>query len=142
MTSGRRVRRGPLRGPAPRVLLLAADLAGLAGLAADDLARIADALALVGLRLAHLSDPGGDVADQLLVDTRDRQAGGVLDLERDARGGIDLDGMAVAQAELELLAHKLGTIPHAGDLEALAVARGHAHDHVVDEGPGQAVQLP
>ena len=57
-------------------------------------------------------------------------------------GRIDLDGMAVAQAELELLAHQLGTIPDAGDLEALAVAGGDADDHVVDEGPRQAVELP
>ena len=89
-------------GTPPRGLLLAADLAGLAGLATDDLARVTHAFALVGLGLAHRSDTGGHVADELLVDTRHRESGGVLDLERDALGRIDLDGMAVAEAELEL----------------------------------------
>jgi hypothetical protein len=34
-----------------------------------------------------------------------------------------------------------GAIADAGDLEALAIAVGHADDHVVDQGPGQAVEL-
>ena len=56
-------------------------------------------------------------------------------------GRVDLDRVAVAQVELELRAHELGAIADAGDLEALAVARGDADDHVVDQRPGQAVQL-
>src|SRR5215510_10215619 len=48
--------------------LLATDLAGLAGLAADLLAGVADTLALVGLGLAGRADLGGHLADQLLVD--------------------------------------------------------------------------
>src|SRR5262245_23300651 len=122
-------------------LLLAADLAGLAGLAADVLARVADTLALVRLGLARGADLGGDLADELLVDADDREAGRVLDLERDALGRVDLDGVAVAQAQLKLLAILRGAIADAGDLEALAVAIGHADDHVVDERPGQAVEL-
>ena len=43
-------------------------LGGLAGLADDPLAGVADAFALVGLGLADLADVGGDLADQLLVD--------------------------------------------------------------------------
>ena len=85
-------------------LLLAADLAGLAGLAADLLAGVADALALVRLRLAGRADLGGDLADELLVDADDREAGRVLDLEADAVGRVDLDRVAVAQVELELAA--------------------------------------
>ena len=54
----------------------------------------------------------------------------------------DLDGVAVAQVELQLLADELGTIADAGDLEALAVAGGHAGDHVGDERARQSVQLP
>src|SRR4051794_38949273 len=117
------------------MLLLAADLAGLAGLAPDDLTGVAHALALVGLRLARRADPCGDEADQLLVDAGDGEAGGRLQLERDPLGGIDLDGVAVAQRELQLPADQLRTIPDARDLEALAVPRRHARDHVVDEGP-------
>src|SRR6187549_3084647 len=59
----------------PRWLLLAADLAGLAGLAADLLTRVAHALALVGLRLARRADACGDLPDELLVDPDDREAG-------------------------------------------------------------------
>src|SRR5580765_224454 len=68
-----------LGGPSSK-LLLAADLAGLAGLAADLLAGVLHALALVGLRLAGRPDLGGDLADELLVDADDRQAGRVLQL--------------------------------------------------------------
>jgi hypothetical protein len=86
----------------PRFLLLAADLAGLAGLAADALPGVADALALVGLRLSRLPDAGGHLADELLVDADDGQPGRVLDLEADPRRRVDLDRVAVAQVELEL----------------------------------------
>src|SRR5262245_20385144 len=122
-------------------LLLAADLAGLAGLATDVLARVADALTLVRLRLPGRADLRGDLADQLLVDADDREAGRVLDLEADPFRRIDLDRVAVAQVELELLAVERGAIADARDLEALAIAVGHADDHVVDQRPGQAVEL-
>src|SRR3990172_6539621 len=72
------------------MLLLPADLACLAGLAAYLLARVADALALVGLRLPRRADLGGDLPDELLVDPDHRDAGRVLELERDARGRVDL----------------------------------------------------
>src|SRR6187397_2827790 len=148
----RRMRSWRLRRAAPRVavcvivsvllrLLLSADLAGLAGLAADVLAGVAHALALVRLGLAGRADLGGDLADQLLVDADDREAGRVLDLERNALGRVDLDRVAVAQVERELLAVLRRAIADAGDLEALAVAVGHADDHVVHERPGQAVEL-
>src|SRR4051812_30978487 len=88
----------------PARLLLAADLAGLAGLAADLLAGVAHALALVGLRLARRADTRGDLADELLVDAEDRETGRVLDLEADPGRRIDLDRVAVAQVELQLLA--------------------------------------
>src|SRR5512141_2047822 len=126
---------------AARGLLLAADLAGLAGLAADLLAGVANALALVRLGLAARPDARRDLADQLLVDADDGQLGRVLDLEADAGRRIDLDGMAVAEAQLELPADEDGAVADARDLEALAVPRGHADDHVVDEGPGQPVEL-
>src|SRR5215510_13168021 len=87
----RRMRSWRLRRAAPRLatvvmswrsswLLLAADLAGLARLAADLLARVAHALALVRLGLAGGADARGDLADQLLVDAHDREMGRVLDL--------------------------------------------------------------
>src|SRR6185503_4702772 len=122
-------------------LLLAADLAGFAGLAADLLTGVADALALVRLGLARGADARGDLADELLVDAEHREMRRVLDLEADAGRRVDLDRVAVAQVELELPPDERCTIADAGDLEWLAVARGHADDHVVDERPGQAVEL-
>src|SRR6266542_5048747 len=130
----------PLRLPDPR-LLLAADLAGLAGLAADDLARIADALALVRLGLAGGPDARGDLADELLVDPDHGHPRRILELEADPLGRLDLDRMAVAQVELQLVAHLLGAVAHAGDLEALAIAGRDAGDHVGDQRPGEAVKL-
>src|SRR5688500_17497377 len=134
----RRIRSWRLRRAAPRLatcvmfdgpfwrLLLAADLAGLAGLAADSLAGVLHALALVGLRLAGRADPGGDLADELLVDAHDGQSGGILELEADPGGRVDLDRVAVAEVELQLAADQCGTVADAGDLEALAVAVRHA----------------
>src|SRR5437764_768422 len=66
---------------------------------------------------------------------------GILELEADPARGVDLDEVAVAEAQLELLADEDGAIADARDLEALAVARGHADHHVVHERPRQAVQL-
>src|SRR5215213_8067948 len=110
-------------------LLLAADLAGLAGLAADLLAGVANTLALVGLGLAGRANSCGDLADELLVDADDGQPGRVLDLEADPLRRIDLDRVAVPQVELELATDECCTIPDAGDLEGLAVALGHPDDH-------------
>src|SRR3990172_61540 len=61
-------------------LLLAADLAGLAGLPADDFAGVPDALALVRLPLPAGADLGRHLPDELLVDSHDRPPGGLLHL--------------------------------------------------------------
>src|ERR1041384_4330232 len=97
------------------VLLLAADLAGLAGLAADLLAGVANALALVRLGLARRPHACGDLPDQPLVDAEHGELRRVLDLEADAGGRIDLDRVAVAQVELQLPPDERCTIADAGD---------------------------
>src|SRR6476660_230376 len=66
-------------------------LPGLAGLAQDALAGVADTLALVGLGLADLADVGRHLADQLLVRPPDGDAGGARHLEGDPVGGVDVD---------------------------------------------------
>src|SRR5919109_214122 len=71
-----RIRSWRLRRSASRECLVImwsfrSDLAGLACLAQDLLARIADPLALVGLRLALLADVGRGLSDQLLVGAED-----------------------------------------------------------------------
>src|SRR6185503_20240784 len=123
----RRIRSWRLRRAAPRLatcvivlvpriswLLLAADLAGLAGLAADVLARVFDALALVRLGLARRADLRGNLPDELLVDPEDREVGRVLDFEADAGRRRNLDRVAVTQVELQLLADLCGPVADAG----------------------------
>ena len=56
-------------------------------------------------------------------------------------GGVDLDRVAVAEVQLQLVADLGGAVADAGDLERLAVAVRHADHHVGDERSGQAVQL-
>src|SRR5579884_2834584 len=87
----------PLRGE----LLLGALGAGLAGLAAHALSAIADAFALVRLRLAQLANFRGRLADTLLVDPADGDDGVtglrvVRHLVGDAVARRHLDQMRVA----------------------------------------------
>src|SRR5690606_17411840 len=77
-------------------------LTSLSGLAADVLACVLDALALVRLRLAQLADVGRDLADGLLVDPLHRQLRRGLHREGDALGSVDGDRVRVAEVELEL----------------------------------------
>src|SRR4030088_3255674 len=74
----------------------------LAGLALYLLAGIADALALVGLRLTNLADVGGHLAHLFLVDALDADTGRYGHLEGDAVGGGNHDRMAETEAQLEL----------------------------------------
>src|SRR5215217_880032 len=62
----------------PRFLLLAADLAGLAGLAANSLPGVPNALALVWLGLAGRPDASSHLANELLVYADDGQPRRVL----------------------------------------------------------------
>src|SRR3546814_4063181 len=90
----------------------------LAGLADDVLALVPHALALVRLGLAEVADLGGHLADLLLVDAADHDLGGGRDLEGDAVGGLVVDGVAVAQCQLEgARAGVQDAVAHADDLE-------------------------
>src|SRR3978361_372654 len=119
---------------------MAMSLASLSDLATNPLTRVPHALALVGLGLAKLADVGGDLADELLVDALDAEAGGAVDGEGDAVGGVERGRVAVAELERQL-GGALGeqAVADADDLELLLVALGDADDHVVHERAGQAV---
>src|SRR6188472_1860337 len=116
------------------------DLAGLAGLAEDVLARVANALSLVGFRLPLRADVGRDLADELLVGSEDAEPRRCVHPELDPCRGVDLDRVRVAEREHELRALQLGAVPDAGDLQVLREAGCDAGDHVVHEGPCQAMQ--
>jgi len=105
-----------------------------------DLARVADALALVGLRLAQLADVRSDLAHGLLGDAADGQLVVALDLERDAGGRLHGDRVRVAQGEGHARPGGLHAVAGADHLEALRVALGHADDVVRDQGAGEAVE--
>src|SRR5688572_9641274 len=111
----------------------------LAGLAADALAFVLDALALVRLGRALLTDVGRHLADQDLVDPGDQDLGRALGRKRDALGRRELDRVRVAELQDELLAVHVGAITGAGDLERLLEARVDAGDHVRQVGAHGAV---
>src|SRR2546423_5079187 len=130
---------GPGRPTQGRDLWCAHLLTSLSGLATHDLALVADAFALVGLRLADLADVGGRLADLLLVDAGDHEPGGRLDGELDAGRRRHHDRVAEAERELEVLAAGLHTVAGPDDLEGLAVAVGHALHHVGHQRAGEPV---
>ena len=125
----------------PSFLFRLAGRGGLTGLTPDHLALVTDPLALVGLGLANGADVGGHLADGLLVDADDIDAGVGGHLEGDPLGGLHLDGVAVADGQLQgAVALGGGPVADAHDLEAAAVALGHPGHHVGDQGAEEAVQ--
>src|SRR6185312_8384241 len=110
----------------------------LAFLAADGLARVADALALVGLGRTDAADAGGDFADQLLVDAADPDFGLLRHGEGDARRRRDVHVVAEAELHGQRLALHRRAVADADQLERLLVALGHAFHHVGDQRAGQA----
>src|SRR5258708_34326529 len=94
-------------GPGARHLLLPS----LPDLAADLLALVPHALALVRVRLAELAYVGRDLADLLLVDSLDHEPGGRLDPQRDPLGRSHRDRVAEAERELQVLASRLHPVP-------------------------------
>src|SRR5687768_13747367 len=111
-------------------------------LAEDVLAAVLDALALVRLGLAPLADLGGELADGLLVDAADQDRGLVGRLHVQAFGHVEIDIVALAELELELVALRVRTIADAGDLEGLGEALGHALDQVRDQRALHAPERP
>src|SRR6185437_8074383 len=106
-------------------------LTRLPDLAADDLTRVANALALVRVGLAQLADVGRGLADQLLVDAGDREPRGRVDGERDAVRRRDHHGVAEPERELQRAALERDAVTDAVDLEPLLVASGDADEDVV-----------
>src|SRR5439155_18946646 len=112
----------------------------LPNLPANVLALVADALALVRLRLADGADLRSGLPDHLLVralDDHDRRLGHV---ERDPRARLDDDGVRIADVELEVGAAHRGAIADALDLQALLEALRDALDHVRDQAARETVQ--
>src|SRR5690349_13622810 len=113
----------------------------LAFLAADILAFVANALALIRFGTAVAADFGGNLADQLLVHARHADLGGLFRGDGDAGG--DRIGHIVAEAELQvqILALHSSTIADALDFQLLGETRGDAGDQIVDQAAGQDPHL-
>src|SRR5690606_13383362 len=112
---------------------------GLARLETDLLARVADALAVVGVGRPYRADVGGHLPDGLLVDAAHLDLGGLRRGEGDALERLDDDGVREPEAPLEVLALHLAAEAHPVDLELAGVALGDAHDGVGDQRPRQPV---
>src|SRR5581483_7024791 len=114
----------------------------LADLPADELALVADALALVRLGRANLADLRRGLADDLLVDAADDDLRRHRHLERDALARLHLHGVRVAHLQLEIGSGHRGTVADTLGFQPLFEAGRDALDHVRDQRAREAVQRP
>src|SRR5262249_37687742 len=121
-------------------LLSALSAGRLAGLAADTLALVLDALALVPFGRALLTNVRRHLAAQRAIDPRDDAPGRALGRERDALGRRELDRVRVPELQHELLAVHVGAVTRTHDFEHLLEAGRHARDHVRQVGAGGPVE--
>src|SRR5579862_2495745 len=113
---------------------------GLTDLLAQLLAGIADALILVGIRLAQRANVRRHLAHHLLVVAAQHQVGLLIDLEVHAIRQQDFDGMRVAQREGGHLSLDVGAVADAHDVQFLGEPGGNTLHGVAGQGPRQAVQ--
>src|SRR5215211_548257 len=112
----------------------------LPDLAADVLALVANALALVRLGRPGAANPRGDLSDELLVDPPHDDPRRARELELHPLGRRHRDRVRVADVQLQRLSLQAPPIAHAVDLEpALVPLRDPLH-HVRDQAPREAVQ--
>src|SRR2546421_4479397 len=121
---------------------LLARLPGLAGLAPHALTEVADALALVRLRLPHAADVRRDLPDELLVDAADVQARRAFDLQFDPLRRRNLDRMRIPDRQRHLRSSLLHAISDPLELERLRISVGNAGHHVCQQGSRESVQCP
>src|SRR6266508_249166 len=112
-------------------------LAGLAGLATNLLAFVANTLALVRFRRSHPADPSRLFSHPLLVRPDDREPGLTIDREGHAVRRHHPHRMGVADAEDQRLAVHRRSIADALNLEVLAESLGDPDHHVVEQRPSQ-----
>ena len=100
--------------------LLAADLSGLAGLAADDFVLVPYALSQIGLGRTHGANLGSDLADNFLVYSRHDHPRGNRDIKRNALRRGYVDRVRVPDCEAQIVAVLGRAIADSRDDEGLA----------------------
>ena len=110
-----------------------------ASLTADLLVFVADALALVGLRLPERPHLGCKLPDELLVDPLDRDMRLVGTGDREACRNLDLQLVGEPNAKLQHVLLDRGEVADAHDLELLLKALRYAFHHIGGERSRQAV---
>src|SRR5260221_3898246 len=115
-------------------------LGGLAFLADDLFAGVADAFAFVGFGRIIAADVGGDGADFLLVRTLDEDVGVVGHGHFDVVGHRVGDGVGESEFEAEVLALKRGLEADALDFELLLGAFVGALDKIGQEGARKSME--
>ena len=106
----------------------------------DDLALVADALALVRLRRLLGADLSSVLADLLLIDTGNSEVVGILPHDGAILSIGDVHLMREAQVHDQVGALLLAAQADAHDLQLLLVAVDNTVHHVGDVAAGQAVQ--
>src|SRR5690606_28519933 len=111
----------------------------LAFLAEDDLALVADPLALIGLGTAPLANVRGDLADELLVDAFDHDLGLLRRRDGHAIGRHEIHVMRITKRQFQDLALHLRAVTHTLDFqlsfEALADASYKVRHHRTRHAP-------
>src|SRR5262245_35653646 len=110
----------------------------LAFLAEDVLARVFDALALVGLRRPESTNLGRDLADLLPIDAADHDLGRTRGRDRDSLRDRIAHVVAEAERELQFLALHRRAVADAADLQPLLETLGDAGHEIVDQGARQS----
>src|SRR5438552_2787108 len=112
----------------------------LAGLAADALLGVLDALRLVGLRGPELAQRGRGLAEQLTVGALERDHHLAVDLGGEPRRQPEVDRVGVAEGQDDDVAPHLGAVANAVDLERAREAFADARHHVADQPLREPVQ--
>src|SRR5262245_59712599 len=114
---------------------------GLPNLLLQHFARVAHALLLIRVRLAHPANVRRYLTDQLSIDAGHDNVRLLVD--GDIYPGRDVEDhrVRIAEREVHLLALELGAVTDTDDVELLLEPLGHARDGVRDEAPGQAMEL-
>src|SRR5690606_3471490 len=114
----------------------------LAGLLANVLTDVADALTLVWFRRPHPANARRNLTDEGLVDTAHANVRITLNGKFNALHRLDAHRVAVADVEHQRLAVHRRAVADAADLQPPGIALRDTDHHVIDQRASQAVQRP